>query len=88
MKDLDIDKRKKIREFYRFLIETQSVLKFFHNFEKTELEYISFINYTPPEYFIMNPFNWFNTPEGSTYWGGLHMKWVKNHFDEEPKNLF
>ena len=88
MEDLDIDTRKKIREFYRFLIETQSLLKFFYNLGKMGFEYIAFVHYTPPESFIMNSFNWHTTPEGSTYWMNLHIKWIKNHCCEEPAYLF
>ena len=84
MADLYDFRQKKIREFYRFLVETKSVVKFFHNFGKKSmisgLGYVAFMKYTTPSNFIMNSFTWHKTPEGSSYWSDLHSKWIRKYF--------
>lgn len=81
--DKDIKKKMTIETFYNFLRKKSSLARFFLNMNAASVKKTSAWLEAEwkcnPEQIINRAFTWSDTPEGNSFWKGIHEEWVDEY---------
>lgn len=76
-------KKMTIETFYNFLRKKSSLVQFFHNIStasvKKDFAWLEGAWKCNPKQIINRAFTWSDTPEGNSFWKGMHEEWVDEY---------